>query len=124
MTMNQHDPFAGMSLTQADKAMLRKQLEKLVADSAYPGIRDMAQDVLSGRADLRGAMLGSRYEQVINDATRDFSSWYRNLSEEEREEQARLGRELLEAPPRRPRPPVVDDGWEPPSTILKKRKPR
>jgi hypothetical protein len=127
--MDQHDPFAGMTLSQAEKAVLRKQLETLVEHSAYPGIRDMARDVLTGRTDLRGAMLGSKHEQTINEAAREFSSWYRGLSDEERAEQVRQGREheeKLERPatasPRRPRTQVEDDGWEPPATILKKRK--
>jgi hypothetical protein len=130
--MDQHDPFAGMASSQAEKAVLRKQLETLVEHSAYPGIRDMARDVLDGRTDLRGAMLGSRYEQAINEAAREFSSWYRGLSDEERAEQVRQGREYEEKleqastarqpGARRPRPPAEDDGWEPPATILKKRK--
>jgi hypothetical protein len=132
--MDQHDPFAGMASSQAEKAVLRKQLETLVEHSAYPGIRDMARDVLDGRTDLRGAMLGARYEQAVNEAAREFSSWYRGLSDQERAEQVCQGREYEEEleqaatprPPgaRRPRPPVEDDGWEPPATILKKRKPR
>lgn len=132
MAMNQHDPFAGMTLSQTEKAMLRKQLDRLVESSAYPSIRDLASDVLAGRADLRGALLGSRYEQAVNEATREFSSWYQNLSDEEREEQVRRGREYEEqveraAAARKPgarRPAAEDDGWEPPATILKKRKPR
>jgi hypothetical protein len=130
--VDQHDPFAGMVLSQKEKVALRKQLETMVEHSAYPGIRDMARDVLAGRTDLRGAMLGSRYEQTINEAAREFSSWYRGLSDEERAEQVRQGREYEEkleqattarlSGGRRPRPPVEDDGWEPPANILKKRK--
>lgn len=132
--VNQQDPFSRMALNQAQKAVLRKQLEALAEHSAYPGIRDMARDVLAGKTDLRGAMLGGRYEQAINEGAREFSSWYRGLSDEERAEQERQGREYEEElersatarqpGTRRPRPPVEDDGWEPPASILKKRTPR
>jgi hypothetical protein len=131
---NQSDPFAGMALSQSQKAVLRKQLTTLAEHSAQPAIRDMARDLLAGRADLRGAMLGGRYEQAINEGVRQFSSWYAGLSDEERLEQTRRAQEYEQemarasapVPPgtRRPRPPVEDDGWEPPASILKKPKPR
>lgn len=133
-TMNeQPDPFADMTLPESQKAVLRKQLGLLVEHSAYPAIRDMARDVLAGRTDLRGALLGGRYERAISDGMRSFSSWYADLSDEERAEQVRLGQEYeqrverddqpVRRPVRRPRPPVEDD-WEPPAGIPRKRKPR
>ena len=93
----------------------------------------MARDVLAGRMDLRAAVLGGRYEDVLNDAMPSFSSWYRNLSDDEKAEQERRAhdhfedlrhRETPEANARRLRGAPAEDEWEPPASILRKDPPR
>ncbi|HCT81737.1 MAG TPA: hypothetical protein DGT23_35190 [Micromonosporaceae bacterium] len=76
-------------------------------------------------------MLGSRYEEVLNESMAAFSSWYQNLSEDERAEQEQRARDYVEQLRReaaaddagvRPhhRPGDGDDDWEPPTSILRK----
>lgn len=129
------NPFAGMAIGQAQAAVLRKQLEMLAEHSRDPRIKEMARDVLAGKLDLRAAMLGPRYEDALNEGMASFSAWYRNLSDDERVHQEQQAREYLEqvreeaaaehAGVRRPRRRVADDDdWEPPTSILRKPRPR
>ncbi|WP_157368151.1 hypothetical protein [Alloactinosynnema sp. L-07] len=109
---------------------MRKQLEMLAKSATDPRARALANDVLGNKTDLRGAMLGSRYQDVLDDSARLFSGWYQSLTESDRVEHERLGRltldqwqhdaaqESIEKP--RTRPSDDDDDWEPP-TILKRR---
>jgi hypothetical protein len=128
------DPFAGMTIGQAEAAAARKQLEALAEHSRDPRIKEMARDVLAGKLDLRAAMLGPRYEDALNEGMAAFSERYRNMSEGERAEEVRRAGEYLEqlrqdaaaeqAGVRRRRPRVADDDWEPPSSIYGKPGPR
>jgi hypothetical protein len=129
------DPLAGMALSEPVRAVARKQLMQLAAQNDQPALRDLARDVLAGKVDLRGAVLGTRYTDLLDEGTRQYSNWYRNLSDEERAEQARQGetfaaeahQELIAArrPPRRQRPPApADDDDIVQRPILKKRRPR
>jgi hypothetical protein len=124
------DPLADMALTESHKAVVRRQLTQLAAQADRPELRDMARDVLAGKVDLRGAMLSSRYEDVLNEGMSRFSTWYQNLTSEERTEQVRraedyaaeVRKELLVG--RRPRPePTVEEDWVS-RPILRKRRNR
>lgn len=123
------DPLADMALSQAHKAVARKQLAQLAAQDDRPVLRDMARDVLAGRAGLREAMLDPRHQDALNDAMRPFSEWYRNLTPDERAQQVSRAEEYAaevreEAVVRRrpTRPPVEEDWVSRP--ILRKRPPR
>jgi hypothetical protein len=129
------DPPAGMALSEPVKAVARKQLTQLAAQNDQPALRDLARDVLAGKVDLRGAVLGNRYTDLLDEGTRQYSNWYRNLSDEERAEQARQGETLAaeahheliaeQRPTRRPRrPAATDDDDLVQRPILKKRRPR
>lgn len=130
MTSSEADPFAGMTISRAQALALRKQLELLAKSGTDPRVREMASDILTNKTDVRGAVLGSRYQDVLNDGARTFSAWYENLSETERAEQERLGRETLEQWQReavqqsmvrsRRQRDGDDDDWDPP-TILQRR---
>lgn len=131
--MAETDPLADMAFSRAHKAAVRKQLAQLAAQDHQPALRQLARDVLAGKVDLRGAILGPRYTDLLDEATGQFSGWYRNLSAEARADQERQGEafaveahaELVaeQRQARRPRPPD-DDEWETPGPILKKRIPR
>jgi hypothetical protein len=123
------DPMAGMAFSEAEKAAMRKQLALLAGQNAHPGLRDMAKDVLAGKTDLRGALLSPQHANALNQAVGQFSQWYRELTPDQRAEQARLGQEFSEEarkeetrPPRRPRPVAEDEEWETQRPILRKRR--
>jgi hypothetical protein len=132
--MGEIDPLAGMVLTEPLKAAARKQLAQLAAQDGQPALRDLARDVLAGKVDLRGAVLGPRYTEVLDEGTRQYSNWYRELSAEERAEQVRRGQafaaeahqELVEQrrPARRPRPPAGEEDEAAQRPILRDRRPR
>lgn len=56
----------------------------------------MAKDVLAGKDDLRGALLGPRHTDVLNEAMGQFSRWCRDLTPEQRAEQERLAQAYAE----------------------------
>lgn len=124
------DPLDGMSFTEAHKAAIRKQLALLADQDKHPGLRDMARDVLAGKADLRDAMLGPSHTAVLDEALNQFSQWCRNLTPDQRAEQERLAQDYAEEARReaaaeaqsvrRPRP--ADEEWEPQRPILRKRR--
>jgi hypothetical protein len=127
------DPVADLALSEAHKAVVRRQLAQLAEQDERPGLRDLARDVLAGRTDLRGALLGPRYEEALNHAMGQFSGWYQNLTPEERAEQVRLAEEyaaevreeaVAEQRPRRVRPqPSAEEDWAS-RPILRKRRGR
>lgn len=122
-----------MRLSQAQLAALRKQLEAIAEHSPDPRIKEMARDVLGGKTDLRAAMLGPNYRDALNESMRAFSTWYRNLSDEQRAEQERRAEEHMEdlrkqaaekqAGVRRPRP-EPDEDWEMPASFMEKKRRR
>jgi len=125
------DPLGGMAFTEAHKAAIRKQLALLAAQDKHPGLRDMAKDVLAGKTDLRGAMLGPGHTDVLDEAMSQFSQWCRDLTPEQRAEQERLAQDYAEEarreaaaeahPVRRPRL-TDDDKWDAQRPILRKRR--
>jgi hypothetical protein len=126
------DPLGGMAFTEAHKAAIRKQLAVLANQDKHPGLRDMAKDVLAGKTDLRGAMLGPNQTAVLDEAMSQFSQWCRDLTPDERAEQERLAQDYAEEarreaaaethPLRRPRPAADDEAWETQRPILRKRR--
>lgn len=129
------DPFAGMAISTTQAAAARRQLELLAEQGRDPRIKKMARDVLSGRTDLRAAMLGGKYDDALNEATASFSSWYRDLSDGDRAEQVRMAAEAMDQvrreaaeerlrPRRSRRTAPEDDDWEPPAGVLRREPPR
>lgn len=120
------DPFGGMAVSQGEAAVLRRQLELLAGQDRDPRIAEMARDVLAGKVDLRGALLGERYREAVDAGMAAFSAWYRDLDEDERAEQRRLAEEYMaearreDERPRRRQPVDEEDDWEPPDSIYRK----
>lgn len=118
-----------MELSRREEAAARKQLELLAEHGRDPRVKEMARDVLAGKSDLRATMLGSKYEDALNDGMASFAEWQRSLSDDERAEQLRRATEYLEQtqqeqPRRSHRPPVEEDDWESPGSVLRKEPPR
>lgn len=133
MSTRPFDPLADLALSPANKAAARKQLDLLAEQTRHPELRDLARDVLSGRVNLRGALVDPRATAVLDEQIGQFSAWYHELSADERAEHERQAEQFAEdasreaaAPaPResrsRPRPDNEDE-WEEPRPILRKRR--
>ncbi|MCK2236588.1 MULTISPECIES: hypothetical protein [unclassified Crossiella] len=126
-----NDPLLDIAKDPVRAQALRQSLERLAGGAGGSALADMASDVLAGRTDLRSAVLSGTYTEALNSRMQQFSSWYQNLSDQEKEEQAERARAHLEQlrqgdqpeppdPPRRPGPPTDDDSDdEPPATFLR-----
>ncbi|MEV1077020.1 hypothetical protein AB0I98_01970 [Streptomyces sp. NPDC050211] len=96
----QFDDSELLEMSQGDPAqarLLRKSLETLAAGHGGDALKEMAQEVLSGRASLRDAANVSAYaDQLIEQAAPMAEKWA-SLSEAEREELAAEGRRAIAA---------------------------
>jgi hypothetical protein len=125
------DPLADLALSSAHKAAARKQLDLLAEQTRHPELRDLARDVLSGRVNLRGALVDPRATAVLDEQVGQFSAWYHELSADERAEHERRAEQFAEdasreaaapAGPRSRSRPDNEDEWEEPRPILRKRR--
>lgn len=129
MSTRPFDPLADLALSPAHKAAARKQLDLLAEQTRHPELRDLARDVLSGRVNLRGALVDPRATAVLDEQVGQFSAWYHGLSADERAEHERQAEQFAEdaskkaadPAPRRSRPDTEDE-WEEPRPILRKRR--
>ena len=131
MSSHPFDPLADLALSPAHKAAARKQLDLLAEQTRHPELRDLARDVLSGRMNLRGALVDPRATAVLDEQVGRFSAWYHELSADARAEHERRAEHFAEEASReaaapagpRPRPrPDNEDEWEEPRPILRKRR--
>jgi len=90
------DPLADLALSPAHKAAARKQLDLLAEQTRHPELRDLARDVLSGRVNLRGALVDPRATAVLDEQIGQFSAWYHELSANERAEHERRAEQFAE----------------------------
>lgn len=123
MTRQEFDPLGDLAVSAATKAAVRDHLVRLAGQQGHPALRAMARDVLAGKVNLRGALADPKVTEVLDAQVARFSGWYRELSDEERAEQARRGEEHAEQvrreaaaaqqpsrpPGRRPPPDPADD---------------
>jgi len=125
------DPLADLALSPAHKAAARKQLDLLAEQTRHSELRDLARDVLSGRVNLRGALVDPRATAVLDEQVGRFTNWYHELSADERAEHERraeqfadeASQEAVAPAPRGPRSrPDNEDDWEEPRPILRKRR--
>ncbi|MFI5608573.1 hypothetical protein [Amycolatopsis sp. NPDC051903] len=87
----------------------RALLAKLAANTAKPGMAELARELLAGNISPREAVNSNVYSAVLNDTTSGFTRWYGALSETEKDASAESGREALlrladedqQAPPKR-----------------------
>ncbi|MFC4854621.1 hypothetical protein [Actinophytocola glycyrrhizae] len=125
--------MADLALSPAHKAAARKQLDLLAEQTRHPELRDLARDVLSGRMNLRGALVDPRATAVLDEQVGRFSAWYHELSVDDRAEHERRAEQFAEdagretaapaQPKSRARPrPDNEDEWEEPRPILRKRR--
>ncbi|MFG1668712.1 hypothetical protein [Streptomyces sp. Y7] len=96
----QFDDSELLEMSQGDPAqarLLRKSLETLAAGHGGDALKEMAQEVLSGRVGLRDAANVSAYaDQLVEQAAPMAEKWAA-LSEAEREELAAEGRRAIAA---------------------------
>ncbi|WHT19016.1 hypothetical protein N8J89_38980 [Crossiella sp. CA-258035] len=123
------DPLLDIAKDPARAKALRQSLERLAAGAGGSALAEMANDVLTGRSDLRTAVLSGTYAEALNSRVQQFSTWYQGLSEQEKEEQTERARAHLDQlrnedqpppPPSRNRTRPADDGDdEPPNSFLR-----
>jgi hypothetical protein len=80
---------------QALARLLQESLRRLADGAGGAGLREVAGDVIDGRVDLRAAMLSASYSNAIQEKIQAFAAWFNDLTPEEREAQAAMGRETL-----------------------------
>jgi hypothetical protein len=75
--------------------LLKGSLRCLADGAGGAELQEMARDVIDGRVDLRAVMLSASYSNAIQEKTQAFAAWFNDLTPEEREAQAAMGRETL-----------------------------
>ena len=96
----QFDDSELLEMSQGDPAqarLLRKSLETLAAGHGGDALKEMAQEVLSGRVGLRDAANVSAYADQLVDQAAPMAEKWAALSEAEREELAAEGRRAIAA---------------------------
>ncbi|MFE4575040.1 hypothetical protein [Streptomyces chartreusis] len=96
----QFDDSELLEMSQGDPAqarLLRKSLETLAAGHGGDALKEMAQEVLSGRVGLRDAANVSAYADQLVDQAAPMAEKWAALSEVEREELAAEGRRAIAA---------------------------
>jgi hypothetical protein len=80
---------------RARARLLQESLRRLADGAGGADLREVARDVIDGRVDRRAAMLSASYSNAIQEKTQAFAAWFNDLTPEEREAQAAMGRETL-----------------------------
>ncbi len=96
----QFDDSELLEMSQGDPAqarLLRKSLETLAAGHGGDALKEMAQEVLSGRAGLRDAVNVSAYADRLIEQAAPMAEKWAALSEAQREELAAEGRRAIAA---------------------------
>ncbi|MGW1958573.1 hypothetical protein ACWCPI_38550 [Streptomyces sp. NPDC001920] len=96
----QFDDSELLEMSQGDPAqarLLRKSLETLAAGHGGDALKEMAQEVLSGRAGLRDAVNVSAYADQLIERAAPMAERWAALSEAQREELAAEGRRAIAA---------------------------
>ncbi|MBB1256603.1 hypothetical protein H3146_25120 [Streptomyces sp. OF3] len=83
--------FLDIARDPADARSLRNSLELLRKGAAGPILKEMAEEVLSGRLSLRQAVNVSSYAEAGLAESRDFQEKWAAMSDAEREELAAQG---------------------------------
>jgi hypothetical protein len=94
--MTEADESFGIARTSDQARRLRLALNTLATGSAGPALQDMARDVLSGKVELRAAMQSRAYEEAIGERVEVFSTWYRGLSESQRDAEVERARHAMQ----------------------------
>ncbi|MDI3417271.1 hypothetical protein [Streptomyces luteolus] len=89
-----------LDMSQGDPAqarLLRKSLETLAAGHGGDTLKEMAQEVLSGRSSLREAANVSAYSEGLIEQAQPMTEKWASMSDVEREEVAAEGRRAIAA---------------------------
>lgn len=79
-----------------EQRLLREALQEQAQDDSDPLARDMARDVLAGNITLYEAVGSSVYGEVFAQRAQEYTTWWHDLSEEDRERLAAEGRAALQ----------------------------
>ncbi|MFE9022303.1 hypothetical protein ACFYNL_27595 [Streptomyces sp. NPDC007808] len=96
----QFDDSELLEMSQGDPAqarLLRKSLETLAAGHGGDALKEMAQEVLSGRVGLRDAVNVSAYADQLIERAAPMAEKWASLTEAQREELAAEGRRAIAA---------------------------
>ncbi|MGA5564684.1 hypothetical protein ACPCUV_26435 [Streptomyces platensis] len=88
--------FADMAGSPAEARAIRKALEMVAGGGAGGTLKEMAQEVLTGRIGLREALNVSAYAEQMVEQTQSVRERWDGLSEHEREAMAAAGEKYLE----------------------------
>lgn len=84
-------------LEQALEKAKREVLERLAGSPEAGALRELAQSLLSGEMTVMDAVSSNVYADALADGMRQFTTWYQDLSEAEREAAANEGAASLRA---------------------------
>lgn len=79
-----------------EQRLLRAALGEQARDNSDPLARDMARDVLAGNVSLYEAVASNVYGEVFAQRAEEYTTWWHNLSEDNRERLAAEGGEAME----------------------------
>lgn len=83
-----HDP--------AEARVVRKALEQIAGGGAGEAMKEMAQEILSGRIGIRQAVQVSAYSDAMAEKGQEFREQWDALSQRERDERVAQGEKFLE----------------------------
>ncbi|MEE4490197.1 hypothetical protein [Streptomyces sp. BE230] len=89
--------FLEFTRDQARARALRKQLQQLAGGGAGGVLKEMAQELLSGRVGLREAMRVPAYSEALGERVRAFREDWEQMSPEEQEAQKEGAHRFIEA---------------------------
>jgi hypothetical protein len=87
--------FLDIAKDPAEARALRKALEQLASGSAGGVLKEMSQEVLSGRIGLREASNIPAYVEAVSERSHDFLKAWDEMSEQERAAKAAEGEGYL-----------------------------
>lgn len=88
--------FSDVARDPAEARVLRKSLEMISRGGAGDTLKEMAQEVLSGRIGLRQAAQTSGYTDALIEKSEPFQQEWNEMSEAERHARAAEGERALE----------------------------
>ncbi|MFI5749817.1 hypothetical protein ACIBBE_28700 [Streptomyces sp. NPDC051644] len=91
------EDFLEFTRDQARARALRKQLQQLAGGGAGGVLKEMAQELLSGRVGLREAMRVPAYSEALGERIRTFREAWEQMSPEEQEAQKEGAHRFIEA---------------------------
>lgn len=84
MDANGGDMFGNRTSRPGLTEHRRQLLKRLANNTRNPAVAEMARDLLNGRITPRDVMANGLYNEELSKGTEKFTSWYRELSDEEK----------------------------------------